>query len=74
VSGERDTWAAMRKFAYGGQLTESEWIALSWLSLIDRSQREFRPGNVRWAKDEAERADNLTFYRSLGERAAKDRR
>jgi hypothetical protein len=69
MRGERDTWAAMRKFAAGQLLTEREWIALSWLSLIDRDQREFRPGNVRWAKDETERADNIAFYKSLSEAA-----
>ena len=65
MTRERATYAAMLKFSRGERLIEREWIALSWLSLIDRDQREFRPGNVRWAKTEAERADNEAFYRSL---------
>jgi hypothetical protein len=60
------TWEAMHKFANNESLTEREREALSWLTLIDRSRLEFAPGNCRWATTEAERADNLTFYRSLG--------
>ena len=61
----RKTWEAMMKFADDESLTESEWEALSWLTLIDRNRLEFGPGNVRWATTEAERASNLAFYQSL---------
>ena len=60
------TWIAMRKFCNDEPLTESEWDSLSWFSLVDRRRLEFAPGNVRWAVTEAERADNLAFYQSLG--------
>jgi hypothetical protein len=63
---ERRTWKAMLKFADDKPLTDREWEALSWLSLIDRSHLAFEPGNIRWATTYAERADNLAFYRSLG--------
>ena len=62
----RRTWAAMQKFAHDELLSEQEWIDLSWLTLIDRGRLEFAPGNCRWATTEAERADNLAFYQSLG--------
>lgn len=64
-SPEQQTWEAMIKFADNKPLTEREWEALSWLTLIDRSRLEFGPGNCRWATTEAERAGNLAFYRSL---------
>jgi hypothetical protein len=63
---ERETYAAMLKFADNKPLTPAEWTALSCLTLVDRTRLEFGPGNVRWATTEAERADNLTFYKSLG--------
>jgi hypothetical protein len=62
----RKTWAAMTKFANNQPLTPAEWTALSWLTLIDRNRLEFSPDNTRWATTDAERADNLAFYRSLG--------
>jgi hypothetical protein len=62
----RKTWAAMLKFAENRELNAAEWEALSWLTMIDRTQRYFGPGNCRWARSEAERADNLKFYQSLG--------
>ena len=65
MAGERKVWQAMMKFADGKSLTEREWAALSELSLVDRNNLEFGPGNVRWAATEAERASNLAFYRSL---------
>lgn len=65
-SPEYQTWQAMPKFANDEPLTEREWEALSWLTLIDRGRLEFGPGNVRWAVNETERAENLKFYRSLG--------
>ena len=65
MKNERQTWKAMNKFADYKPLTEQEWEALSWLTLIDRNRLEFTPGNCRWATTEAERADNLAFYRSL---------
>lgn len=63
----RRTWKAMLKFANDEPLTEQEWIDLSWLSLVDRNRVAFGPGNIRWATTEAERADNLKFYQSLGQ-------
>lgn len=62
----RKAWAAMIKFAADQPLTPKEWDALSQLTLIDRARLEFEPGNVRWAANEAERIDNLVFYRRLG--------
>jgi hypothetical protein len=62
----RKTWTAMLKFADNQPLTPAEWTALSELTLIDRNRLEFSPDNTRWAKTDAERADNLAFYRSLG--------
>jgi hypothetical protein len=62
----RQTWSAMRKFCNDESLEPWEWAALSWLTLIDRNRLEFAPGNCRWAASDAERADNLLFYRSLG--------
>jgi hypothetical protein len=62
----KQSWKAMIKFADDEPLTPQEWTALSWLTLIDRSRLEFGPGNVRWAETEAERADNLAFFKSLG--------
>ena len=66
MRNERQTFAAMKKFANDEPLTEKEWEALSWLTLINRERLEFGPGNCRWAKSERERASNLTFYKSLG--------
>jgi hypothetical protein len=65
MTKEKQTWQAMNKFAADQPLTEQEWQALSWLTLIDRS-RGFAQGNMRWAETDAEHADNLAFYRSLG--------
>jgi hypothetical protein len=65
MTNERQTWEAMNKFANDEPLTEREWKALSYLTLIDRSRLEFTPGNCRWATTETERIDNLAFYRSL---------
>ena len=62
----QQTWLAMVKFTDNEPLTDPEWEALSWLTLIDRNHLEFGPGNVRWATTETERKDNLTFYQSLG--------
>ena len=64
--GIRRPGAAMQKFCADESLTEQEWMDLSWLSLIDRNRLEFAPGNCRWATTEAERAENLAFYQSLG--------
>jgi len=61
-------YEAMAKFASTRTLTDAEWQDLSWLSLIDRTKLEFAPANTRWALSDTERADNLVFYRSLGER------
>jgi hypothetical protein len=61
----RRVWEAMIKFANGETLTEREWEALSYLSLIDRSRPEFGPDNCRWAQTEGERASNLLFYQTL---------
>jgi hypothetical protein len=63
---QRRAWEAMLKFADEKPLTESEWSALSRITLIDRNRLEFAPGNCRWATTDTERADNLAFYRSLG--------
>jgi hypothetical protein len=62
----RKTWLAMRKFADDESLTSNEWEALSWLTLINRNNLYFGPENCRWARSEAERADNLAFFKSLG--------
>jgi hypothetical protein len=63
----RRTWEAMIKFTNDEQLTEQEWEALSWMTPIDPDTFDtFGPDQVRWATD-AERADNLAFYRSLHE-------
>ena len=55
----------MIKFAADKPLTKQEWEDLSWLTLIDRNRLRFEPENVRYATTDAERADNLAFYRSL---------
>ena len=65
MSNEQQTWKAMRKFANDESLTDQEWEALSWLTMIDRKNLYFGPENIRWATTDAERANNLTFYRSL---------
>ena len=65
-SNERRTWEAMMKFASDKSLTKQEWEDLSWLTLLDRNRLEFGPENVRWAITDAEHADNLVFYQSLG--------
>jgi hypothetical protein len=62
----RKSWLAMKKFANDEPLTRQQWEALSWLTLIDRNNLAFEPGNVRWATTAAERADNLKFFQSLG--------
>ena len=62
----KQSWKAMIKFANNELLTPQEWTALSWLTLIDRNRLEFGPGNVRLAKTEAERADNLAFFKKFG--------
>ncbi len=62
----RRTWKAMLKFADNEPLTEQEWQDLSRLTLIDRRRLEFAPDNCRLATTDAESADNLVFYRSLG--------
>jgi hypothetical protein len=66
IRNERKTWKAMMRFANDEPLMLSQWAALSWLTLIDRSRLEFGPTNCRWATTETERADNLAFYRGLG--------
>jgi hypothetical protein len=63
---KRETYHAMIKFAKDQSLTEREWKALSWLTLVDRRKLEFSQKNCRWATTDKERADNLEFYRSLG--------
>ena len=63
---EYRTWLAMKKFVDDQPLTEQEWHDLSALSLVDRRQLFFGPGNCRWARSEAERAENERFYRGLG--------
>lgn len=68
MTPEYATWRAMIKFADDEPLTKREWHALSWLTLIDKTNLYFGPGNVRWAESEAERAENLKFYQSLGPR------
>lgn len=62
----KKTWKAMIKFAADQPLTPSEWEALSWLTLINRNNLYFGPENTRLAQTEAERADNLKFFQSLG--------
>ena len=62
----KKTWRAMRKFANDEAMTPAEWTALSWLTLINRDNLYFGPENCRWARTEAERADNLKFFKSLG--------
>lgn len=57
---------AMLKCATGAQLDNREWDALSYITLVDRSRLEFSPDNCRYAETDAERAENLRFYRSLG--------
>jgi hypothetical protein len=64
---ERRTFNAMLKFANGEPLAEQEWADLSLLSLVDRNELHFGPGNIRWATSNAECIDNLRFYRSLRE-------
>lgn len=64
-SNEYRTWKAMRKLCNDEPLSKREWEDISWLSLVDRNNLQFEPGNVRWATSEAERADNLKFYQSL---------
>ena len=63
---EYRTWAAMKKLCADEPLSDEEWEAISWLTLLDRNHLEFRPGNCKWATTEAERAENLAFYKSLG--------
>lgn len=65
MTKSKRVWKAMIKFADDKPLTEREWEDLSQLSLIDRNNLRFEPGNVRWATTDAERADNLAFYQSL---------
>jgi hypothetical protein len=62
---ERRTFNAMLKFANGEPLTEQDWSDLSLLSLVNRDDVHFKPGNIRWATSQAECADNLEFYQSL---------
>ena len=62
----RRTWEAMHKFADDKPLTEQEWLDLSYLTLINRSNLYFGPENVRLATTDAEREDNRKFYQSLG--------
>ena len=57
----KQIWAAMLKFANDEPLTEQEWEALSWLTLINRDRLAFAPDNCRWATTVAERANNLAF-------------
>jgi hypothetical protein len=65
LMNEKDTWKAMIKFAKNKPLSDLEWLALSALTLIDRSCLEFNSDNCRWATSEEERQDNERFYRSL---------
>ena len=62
----KKTWLAMKKFASDETMTPAEWKALSWLTLIDRTNLYFGPENVRLAKTEAERVDNLEFFKKVG--------
>jgi hypothetical protein len=71
-SDERRTWEAMWKFANNEQLTDQEWEALSWLTPIDRDRLEFAPGKVRWARTDAECAENLAFYMTFCEPPEED--
>ena len=64
-SPEKATWLAMNKLADGGELSDQEWRDLSALSLIDRTDWTFRPGNCRWAKTEQERQSNEEFYKAI---------
>lgn len=61
----RESWLAMLRFADNKPLSPREWLALSWMTLIDKRQLEFSRTNVRWATSDAERAENEKFYRSL---------
>lgn len=65
MTHEKQTWKAMLKFVDNKPLTNDEWAALSRLSLVNRKNLCFEPDNVRWAVTEAERKDNLEFYKSL---------
>jgi hypothetical protein len=63
-SDGRKAYEAMMKFTKGAEpMTESDWHALSWITMLDPDRRSFEPGNCRWAKDAKERASNLAFYR-----------
>ena len=57
--------AAMIKFCNGDLMTDQDWDALSWLTIINRQHLYFGPGNVRWATSEAERISNISFYISI---------
>jgi hypothetical protein len=61
----KKSWKAMWRFAHDQPMTDGDWEALSWLTLIDRNNLYFGPGNVRWATTAAERADNLAFFKNL---------
>jgi hypothetical protein len=61
----RRTWAAMQKSAHDEPLSEKEWNALSWSRWLV-AQRQLPGANSRRLRTEAERADNLAFYKSLG--------
>lgn len=65
LTPDSPTYVALEKFAANEPLYAREWIALSELSLADRSRPEWEPGNVRWAATPEERADNERFFRSL---------
>ena len=62
----KKTWKAMICFSNDEPMSANQWEALSWLTLIDRKNLYFGPDNTRWAVSEAERADNLKFFKSLG--------
>jgi hypothetical protein len=66
MTAEYRTWVAIKKLCNDEFLTAQEWEDVSWLTLIDRNRLEFAPGSFRWATSDAERAENLAFYQSLG--------
>lgn len=58
------TKEALSKFLDGEMMTDREWVALSWLTMIDRN-RFLEPDNVEWAKSRADRIVNLAYFQEL---------